>query len=411
MRRLPLLLFVFHLPGLALGAGELARSQAELEKLSGRIEDLVAEVARDTSKADNITAELDFLDQSKAALDRRIRQNEQSAQKLDSELEVLRAESETLNDDLLAARTSLAGLVRSRYMLRNVSPLRVLLDQQEPQAAARRLTMFRYVLDSGNRELAKLEQLSDDVRRNREATLQSQQALADVRQSLDRDRETLAQEETAYRERLLAVRRKLTESADQITLYRKKEESLQKLIAELSRPRPKPAVEQKAAKDVAKQAAEGPSTASKDAGRTRPKEHKQTARLAGGFSRQRGRLDLPLTSPLSARFGERRQDSGLKWEGLLFDSVEGEPVHAIFPGQVVFSDWFRGYGQLMVVDHGDGFMSLYGHNRELRAGVGELVDAGQVIARAAAAGEPPVPGMYFEIRHNGAPDDPLKWCR
>lgn len=414
MRRLPLLLLVLLLPRLAHGAGELARSQAELEALAGRIESLVADVARDTSTADSITVDLDRLDRSKAALNRRIRENREAAIALDERLEQLRRDGEQLDDELASVRTGLAGLLRSRYMLQNVSPLRVLLDQQDPHAAARRLTMFRYVVDSGNRELAKLERLLAGVRENREQTAIGLRELAAVRRSLERDNQALADEEAAYRDRLASVRRKLSESEGRIALYREKEAALQKLVGELSRPRPDTAPRQgatAAGDNGVEPAAAGSSSAGAGNADDAAARKSPVAHLPGGFSRQKGRLALPLSSPLSARFGERREDSGLAWEGLLFESREGEPVHAVFPGQVVFSDWFRGYGQLMVVDHGEGYMSLYGHNRELRVGVGELVDAGQVIAMAAAAGEPPVPGTYFEIRHNGAPDDPLKWCR
>ncbi len=416
MLRLTLYLLVLCLPGLAQGAGELARSKSELESLSARIDGLVAEMAKDHSAADELTEDLDRLDQSKAALSRRIRQNELEAASLDTALVQLGKDALGLHNDMILAQEGLAGLIRSRYKLRDTSPLRVLLDQQDPQAAARRLTMYRYLVDSGNEQLANLERLSEAVRRNRAETLQNQQALMEVRESLDQDRNTLAREETEYRNRLASVRDKLTESEEKITLYREREKALQQLIGELSRPRPKP-VSSEVAVEIDQSG--GAETSAAPPKADTPKQSASVAapkqpiakRLSGGFSRQKGRLSLPLTSPVSARFGDRRADSGLKWEGLLFNSRDGEPVHAIFPGQVVFSDWFRGYGQLMVVDHGDGYMSLYGHNRELDVAVGELVAAGQVIARASAAGNPPVPGVYFEIRHNGAPDDPLKWCR
>ena len=109
--------------------------------------------------------------------------------------------------------------------------------------------------------------------------------------------------------------------------------------------------------------------------------------------------------------GLRRRGCGLKWEGLMFEAAEGEEVVAIYPGQVVFSDWFRGYGQLLVLDHGDGYMSLYGHNRLLRADIGASVKAGEGIGEAGSTGGLSRPGLYFEIRHNGKPRDPLEWCR
>ena len=95
----------------------------------------------------------------------------------------------------------------------------------------------------------------------------------------------------------------------------------------------------------------------------------------------------------------------------MFGVQDGQNVKAIHSGQVVFSDWLRGYGQLIVLDHGEGYMSLYGHNRLFEVELGDLVDSGQVIALAGSSGGLENPALYFEIRENGAPVDPLKWCK
>ena len=122
-------------------------------------------------------------------------------------------------------------------------------------------------------------------------------------------------------------------------------------------------------------------------------------------------MSKPVDAGIKTRFGDKKPESGLGWEGVLFDSQDSQPVRSIYAGQVVFSDWFRGYGQLMVLDHGDGFMSLYGYNKSLQVFVGDSVEPGQVIALTNRASASPEPGLYFEIRHNGVPDDPLLWVR
>ena len=133
--------------------------------------------------------------------------------------------------------------------------------------------------------------------------------------------------------------------------------------------------------------------------------------IPGAFVRNRGRLGLPVPGAVRHRFGETRRESGLVWEGLMLDARHGEAVSAVFSGQVVFSDWFGSYGQLLVIDHGGGFMSLYGHNQSLMVGIGDTVAAGQQVAAAGDTGGLDRAGLYFEIRENGVPANPAVWCR
>ena len=101
----------------------------------------------------------------------------------------------------------------------------------------------------------------------------------------------------------------------------------------------------------------------------------------------------------------------LRWQGVLIAAKEGQPVRAVSYGRVAFADWLRGYGMLLIIAHGDGYMSLYGHNQTLYKEVGDWVEAGDVIASAGTSGGDNTSALYFEIRRNGKPTDPSKWCR
>ena len=113
----------------------------------------------------------------------------------------------------------------------------------------------------------------------------------------------------------------------------------------------------------------------------------------------------------SDRFGTRRKSGNLSWQGVLIGAPQGEAVHAISHGRIAFADWLRGFGLLLIIDHGDGFMSLYGRNQSLFKEVGDWVNAGELIAIVGESGGDDEGGLYFEIRHNGAPRNPGKWCR
>ena len=129
------------------------------------------------------------------------------------------------------------------------------------------------------------------------------------------------------------------------------------------------------------------------------------------FSAARGKLPWPVKGNLSARFGSPRSDTRSKWDGVLISARAGTPVQAVHAGRVVFADWLRGAGQLIIIDHGDGYLSLYGHNQTLQAQVGDTVQPGQVIATVGNSGGHTTNALYFAIRQKGRATDPAQWFR
>jgi murein hydrolase activator len=128
------------------------------------------------------------------------------------------------------------------------------------------------------------------------------------------------------------------------------------------------------------------------------------------FAKLRGKLTWPAQGRVLSRFGETRA-GGLKWEGVLMAAERGSAVHSIYHGRIVYADWLAGLGLLVIVDHGGGYMSLYGHNDSIYRKVGERVDAGDEIAAVGDSGGRPRPELYFEIRRGGQPVDPRPWFR
>ncbi|NIP16304.1 MAG: peptidoglycan DD-metalloendopeptidase family protein [Pseudomonadales bacterium] len=127
------------------------------------------------------------------------------------------------------------------------------------------------------------------------------------------------------------------------------------------------------------------------------------------FVARRGSLPWPLKGPLRSSFGRPRADGRMVWHGMLVAADEGSPVKAVFRGRVIFADWLRGFGLLAIINHGGGYMTLYGHADSLTKGVGDWVESGEIIARAGRSGGQRASGLYFEVREEGVPRDPLGW--
>jgi septal ring factor EnvC (AmiA/AmiB activator) len=133
--------------------------------------------------------------------------------------------------------------------------------------------------------------------------------------------------------------------------------------------------------------------------------------LSASFSSLRGKLRLPVAGELTGRFGAPRGAAGTEAKGVFIRAPEGQPVRAIAPGQVVYSDWMRGFGNLLIVDHGEAYLSIYANNESVLKQVGELVATGETIATTGASGGNEETGLYFELRHLGKAFDPLRWVR
>jgi len=134
--------------------------------------------------------------------------------------------------------------------------------------------------------------------------------------------------------------------------------------------------------------------------------------FGGPFASARGKLPWPVDGRLLARFGETRgDDTRAKWDGVMISAAAGSQVHAVHGGRVVFADWLRGAGLLVILDHGNGYLSLYGHNQTLLKSAGDVVKAGESISTVGNSGGQDTPALYFAIRQQGRPSDPAQWCR
>ena len=421
---------------------DISRSTQELNELKRSIETLNANLKQQTAEQDSITQALDALEQSEAELKRKISSAKTSLTDLKSRQTDIDAEILKLRESEQQAQSQLANLVVTSYQLGRESGMKLLLNQQEPAQAGRNLAMYRYIMRARDEQIQTIIERTEKLDQLGKESRQKAAEVSKILESLEGDQIQLAETERKRRSELKLVKEKIGQDKNQIQLYQEKEKHLGQLLTELKRVRSKQLAEKRAraesqaraaqeakkaqeiqkaqearqAEKIAKQADsnqkqqaeenQASSAASASTAQARPKPT-----VISGFKNNRGKLPLPQRSRIVARFGQPKPESGVLWQGLMFESKAQQPVSAIYPGQVVYSDWFRGYGQLLVLDHGDGFMSLYGHNDQLNAELGEVVEVGQVVASSGTSGGLESPGLYFEIRYNGEPDNPLNWCR
>lgn len=298
------------------------------------------------------------------------------------------SESRRVRDEIESRRDEVGALLRARYFSGNERVLKLVLSGDNPNRIARDLTYYGYVFRAQADLIAalhdRMERIAALERRTRDAAVE----LAGL--------ERQAQAERAKLVATAAERRKVLASiAGEISGQRRRMETLQRDEKRLSR----------LVDEIAKALRSAPPPAG---GSTR-NERLPVAGDKGPFSQAKGRLRLPVRGELAGRFGAPRQGSSLTWKGVLILAPEGEEVRAVASGRVVFADWMRGFGNLLILDHGENYLTIYGYNEALLRRVGETVHAGDVIATVGATGGADTSGLYFEIRHEGKPFDPLTW--
>jgi septal ring factor EnvC (AmiA/AmiB activator) len=225
--------------------------------------------------------------------------------------------------------------------------------------------------------------------------------LAEIAHKQEDQRATLLARQKQRQAVLAQVADQIKSQRREIDTLRRNDQRLGRLIDELAKVVVKPDRRKRAGKPPAQ--AQG-RPAMRDEGL-------DPAAADGAFARLRGKLAAPVRGAPVNRFGTPRAEGGAPWKGLFIRAGEGGEVHAVAAGQVVYADWLRGFGNLLIIDHGDDFLSIYGNNQALLREPGDSVAAGEAIATVGNSGGNPESGLYFELRHQGRPFDPLRWVR
>ncbi len=350
-------------------ARELQTLRARIRELQGRLNQTVG--ARDTERQ-HVRA----LDQKIAELVRDLHVIEGQLTEREQRLRLLERRRLTLHTAIAKQGKELEREVRAAYMLGRQPYLKLLLNQEHPERISRVLGYYRYLNGARLREIERARSALEELRAVEQEIDAQRQRLLELRDA--QVRRTRAREEVrAQRRQALALlERKVHDQTAEITRLREDERQLQGLIEQL----------QHYLEDI-------PLTAD------------------ARFRETKGRLPLPTTGRVRIRYGEPRAGGAMRSKGVFLGAAEGQDVISVARGRVAFADWLRGFGLLLILEHGDGYMTLYGHNQSLYAQVGDWVEAGQVIAAVGSTGDTPESGVYFEIRQQGQPRDPLQWCR
>lgn len=363
-----------------------AADRAELEALQSRIETLKKNLAGAEEDRTEASDGLRASEKGVSEANRALHNIGVQRRAVQSSLVRVGERSRALEAGIAAQQGQLGRLLAMRYVSGSQDYVKLLLSGRDPNQTARDLHYYSYIsraqadfIRSLRNNLAGLAELA------REAREQSAELAELESRQLQGRRELLAQQ---------AERRKvLAKLSTQIRSQRREIQSLQRDEARLSR------LVEELAKVVIAPAKPG----------RRNDKLPESGRESGVFAALKGKLRLPARGELINRFGTPRSDSGLSWKGVFIRSPSSQEVRAVAGGQVVFADWMRGFGNLMIIDHGQSYLTIYGNNEALLKQVGDPVKGGDVVATVGNSGGSAESGLYFEIRHQGKAFDPLRW--
>ena len=397
----------------------------------------IAKAAKDIAE---IKRQLSTIQQEKSAAEQALKTTETEIGQLEKQVNELKTQEKDTQQELLAldkqkeqlqsARKAQHKLIaiqaRAAFQSGQQEPLRLLLNQQQPEKFSRNLTYYQYIGKARQKQINEFNDTLQQLAGISAEIAEQQRLLAEHRSSLISKQDSLQALRKQRQEKVAAISQKQRKESQSLQTRQADQAALNKVLStieatlarqdreakEAERKRQQRIAEQQ--RIAAQQRQQSSITNLIKPANKKPKGPMVSTAVThsgGSFASVRGRLPWPVNGRVIAGFGSPRGDNRAKWDGVLISSSAGTQVRAVHSGRVVFADWLRGAGLLVIVDHGDGYLSLYCHNQSLLATPGDVVQAGQAISTVGNTGGRDQPALYFAIRQKGQPMDPARWCR
>ncbi|MBP8202307.1 MAG: murein hydrolase activator EnvC [Pseudomonas sp.] len=375
---------------------------SELKQLLDKLQLQKSDVQKDLKKTES---EMGQLEKQVKGLQNDLKKSEEEIQRLDNEkkkLEGARLEQQRL----------IGIQARAAYQSGRQEYIKLLLNQQNPEKFSRTLTYYDYLSEA---RMEQLDAFNETLRQlaNVELEIVNQQSLLlEQKGALDNRRGQLADVRKERQLALAKLNKEFSARDRKLKARQQEQANLAQVLKTIEATLARQAREAETARQQALLAAREEQTANTAQPLSSGPLVSAGASFGGPFASARGKLPWPVNGRLVARYGTPRgDDARTKWDGVLIGASAGSQVHAVHGGRVVFADWLRGAGLLVILDHGNGYLSLYGHNQSLLRDAGDVVKAGDAISTVGNSGGQNASALYFAIRQQGRPIDPAQWCR
>ena len=352
---------------------DLSKRQSELKSIQTQISAQQNDLKNTSKQREKLIALLKKDEQAIARAAQRVNETQVSLKSITAQLTELEKKQTSLNKSKIGQQKTLSKQLSSAYLAGNHDYSKMMLNQQNPSTVERMLVYYQYLNNARIKAINELKTTSEQLVKVQNEQLKKQQQLNAVMVDQRQQAKQLANEQNQRQQTLTQIQRTLSDKGAQLEQLQIEEASLKRIVEQ-----------------AVATAKSNPSM--------------------NGLANQKGKLKWPTKGRVSERFGSSRSGQ-IKWKGAVLTAPEGQNIKAIAAGKVIYADWLRGFGMVMVVDHGKGYMSLYGHAQTLFKNAGDNVNGGESIALVGRSGGQTEPSLYFEIRHKGQAVDPARYCR
>lgn len=350
-------------------------SQQRLQQIRDNISEIKQNLGSDKNKQQQQQQQLSKLEKEIAYLSLSQKKTKHKLKLQQKELQQLSNEINTLHKKLDQQQHNLSQQIRTAYSAGQKQQLKLLLNQTNPAAAGRNLIYYNYF---SRARISAVDQTQNNIHKLNDSELRLQKSgdnLKKLKQQQQQQQTNLKQHQSQRKNLLSKLNSEINSKQHRLEQLQEDEKALGKLLQNL------------------------------------PTQNQDRKIRLSNLNKLKGKLKWPTKGKIKNRFGSSRNQGQLKWQGITISGIAGQEIHSIAPGRVIFADWIRGYGLMLIIDHGNGYMSLYGHNQSLYKDVGDTISSNESIATLGNSGGNTSAGLYFEMRHKGKPINPATWCR
>ena len=353
------------------------KHQKDLAELRKRIKGLSQSIEAERGKMDQFRHDLREVENNIGQVSLKLRIIEGNLKRQQKLLSSLYEREKSQSAVLADHQQLLSRQIRAAYAMGRQERIKVILNQEDPALLGRMLKYHDYLSEERAKRITTIKEILSRLEETRETIGAEETRLKALREKVVSRKSELEKVKEARKKVLAQLKKKITGNDKELARLKRDAKDLKKLIASL----------QDALADIPAQ------------------EVQQKP-----FKSLKRKLPWPTKGKIAAGFGSPRK-TGVKWDGVYINAKEGQDVKAVHHGRVAYADWLRGFGLLLIIDHGNGYMSLYGHNQSLFKEVGEWVEAGEPIAQVGVSGGQSKSGIYFGIRKKGKALNPAAWCK
>ncbi len=390
-----LLIIILGISSLALVAGETDDAKSNLNKIQKQINSIDKQIKKNSKVKKGLNRSLKKHEKEISATKREIFKVKKKQKNNKKKLATLSKKLKKLEIELLKSKKLQNEILYQTYIKPKPGYLQLFIEGINPNEVSRQVNYIGYLTKAQNDNILKINKTKEKISSTKKSTKKILKDVTQLRKKKKKNARKLEKKKKAKKLTLNKISKKLKSQKNKKLKLQQDEKKLSSLIKNLM-------LKLKAEEKIRK-------AEKKDTKKEKVVVDKKAYKI--NFAKLKKKLKLPVKGKVLYNYNAKRWDTGTRWKGLFIKAKEGSKVTSVAAGQVVFSDWLRGFGNIIIIDHGKNYMSLYGNNDSLLKQKGEYIKGGEIIALSGNSGGNKYNGLYYELRHNGKPFNPLKWTK